>query len=146
LGQTGVPRACNPNHIDVKIIGDGFGFLLWLERRNMVDTYVRLATIIVKNMEESVEFYSDVMGFKINSEYDLGSTGRITLMQGNGDAMVELIESSSYPVGFWSVGISVDDMEAAMAKYKKGGAKSLENQSQLPEEAAPLFRVQMGSG
>ena len=91
----------------------------------MVDTYVRLATIIVKNMEESVEFYSDVMGFKINSEYDLGSTGRITLMQGNGDAMVELIESSSYPVGFWSVGISVDDMEAAMAKYKKGGAKIL---------------------
>jgi len=90
-----------------------------------MDTYVRLATIIVRNMEESVEFYSNVMGFKINSVYDLGPMGRITLMQGNGDAMVELIESSSYPVGFWSVGISVDDMDAAMAKYKEEGAKIL---------------------
>ena len=90
-----------------------------------MDTYVRLATIIVKNMEESVGFYSDVMGFRVNSEYDLGAMGRITLMQGSGDAMVELIESPSYPVGFWSVGIAVDDMEAAMAKYRAEGAKIL---------------------
>jgi lactoylglutathione lyase len=90
-----------------------------------MDTYVKLATIIVRNMEESVIFYSDTMGLKIDSEYDLGSMGRITLMHGSGDAMVELIESSVYPVGFYSVGMYVDDMEEAMAKYKAKGAKIL---------------------
>jgi len=90
-----------------------------------MDTYVRLATIIVSSMEESVKFYSEVMGLELDSVYDLGSMGRITLMRGSGDAMVELIESSSYPIGFYSVGISVDDMEAAMAGYKAKGAKIL---------------------
>ena len=90
-----------------------------------MDTSVKLSTIIVKNMEESIEFYSGVMGLEINSEYDLGGRGRITLMSGSGDAMVELIESPSYPVGFWSVGIYVDDMEEAMASYKVKGAKIL---------------------
>lgn len=86
---------------------------------------VRLATIIVKSMEESKEFYSAVMGFHIDSEYDLGAMGRITLMGGGGDAMVELIESPAYPVGFWSVGVYVDDMEDAMEGYRAKGARIL---------------------
>ena len=90
-----------------------------------MDTYVRLATIIVKSMEESVRFYSEDMGFEINSEYDLGPMGKITLMQGSGDAMVELIESPAYPVGFYSVGMSVDDMDSAMTSYKDKGVKIL---------------------
>ena len=90
-----------------------------------METYVRLATIIVKSMEESVEYYSEVMGFTVHSEYDLGSRGRIIIMQGSGDAMVELIESSAYPVGFYSVGMAVDDMDEAMAEYKSKGAKIL---------------------
>ena len=90
-----------------------------------METYVKLATMIVKNMEESVKFYSEVIGLKIDSKDDLDLRGRITLMRGSGDAMVELIESSSYPVGFWSVGIAVDDMDEAMAKYKIKGAKIL---------------------
>lgn len=90
-----------------------------------METYVKLATMIVEKMEESVKFYSEVMGFSIDSEYDLGPMGRITLMRGSGDAMVELIESSAYPVGFYSVGISVGDIDAAMSKYKAKGAKIL---------------------
>jgi len=90
-----------------------------------MDTYVKLATIIVKSLEESVRFYSEVMGLEIDSEYDLGSKGRIILMRGNGDGMVELIESSSYPVGLYSVGIYVGDMDLAMAGYKEKGAKIL---------------------
>lgn len=86
---------------------------------------VKLSTIIVKSMEESVGFYSGIMGLEIDSEYDLGAMGRITLMRGSGSAMVELIESPSYPVGFWSVGFYVDDMETAMAEYREKGAKIL---------------------
>ncbi|MCL2826306.1 MAG: VOC family protein [Eggerthellaceae bacterium] len=90
-----------------------------------MDASVRLATIIVESMEESVRFYAEVMGFGVNSVYDLGKMGRITLMRGNGDAMVELIESPAYPVGLYSVGVSVDDMDGAMAGYKAKGAKVL---------------------
>ena len=90
-----------------------------------MNSNVKLGTIIVKSMKESVEFYSEVMGLAIDSEYNLGAMGRITLMRGAGEAMVELIESPSYPTGFWSVGISVDDMDEAMAKYREKGAKVL---------------------
>lgn len=90
-----------------------------------METFFKLATMIVNSMEESLKFYSEVMGLSIHSEYDLGPRGRITLMRGSGDAMIELIESSSYPVGFYSVGISVDDMDEAMAQYKEKGATIL---------------------
>ena len=90
-----------------------------------MDTYVRLATIIVKDLEESVQFYSETLGFEIASEYVLGSAARITLMRGKGDALVELIESDNYPVGFYSVGISVSDIDEAVLNYKNKGATIL---------------------
>ena len=109
-----------------------------------MDTYVKLATVIVKNMEESVKFYSDVMGLEIDGEYDLGSAGRITLMHGKGDAKVELIESSLYPVGFYSVGMYVDDMEEAMMKYKAKGAKILKEP--VPTQAGSCAFIEDPNG
>ena len=54
-----------------------------------MDTSVRLSTIIIRSMEESIKFFSEVMGFEIDSEYDLRARVRITLMRssGDGDAM-----------------------------------------------------------
>ena len=79
-------------------------------------------TMIVRDMEESVAFYRDTMGFPVDSTYDLGPAGRITLMQA-GDAMIELIESSRFPVGLYSVGMDVDDLEETLAGLKAKGAR-----------------------
>lgn len=88
-------------------------------------TDVKLATIIVKDLEESVRFYSDVMGLEVDSEYDLGPNGYIIIMRGCGDGMVELIQAPSFAVGFYSVGMYVDNMEEAMMTFRSKGAKIL---------------------
>lgn len=90
-----------------------------------METTVKLATIIVKDMETSIQFYQEVMNLEIDSEYNPIPGTWIVLMKGHGTGMVELIQSPSYPVGFYSVGMYVDDMAQAMAHYKAKGAKIL---------------------
>ena len=51
---------------------------------------VKYATIIVRSMDESIAFYSDVMGFAVDSQYRPRPGIVITLMKGAGEAMVEL--------------------------------------------------------
>lgn len=86
---------------------------------------VKYSTIIVRDMAESVRFYTEVMGFSVDSVYPLGEGMSITLMRGAGETLVELIEGGPFPVGFYSVGMAVEDMDTAMAELKARGAKVL---------------------
>ena len=83
---------------------------------------VKYATIIVRSMDESIAFYSDVMGFAVDSQYRPRPGIVITLMKGAGEAMVELIENGSPEVGLYSVGMDVDDLDATVAHLKARGA------------------------
>ncbi|BDH79923.1 MAG TPA: VOC family protein [Methanothermobacter sp.] len=84
---------------------------------------IKYATIIVKDMEESIRFYTEVMGFKIDSQYDLGSNGTITLLKSEGEAMLELIRSPLDEPGLFSIGIEVEDLKAKIKELKSKGAK-----------------------
>jgi lactoylglutathione lyase len=84
---------------------------------------VKYATIIVKNMEESIKFYTEVMGFEIDSQYDLGPAGTITLLKGEGETMVEIIENSVDEPGLFSVGMDVEDLNTTIKELKAKGAK-----------------------
>jgi lactoylglutathione lyase len=53
---------------------------------------VKYVTMIIADMEESIKFYTEVMGLRIDSQYDLGPAGKITLLKGEGDAMIEIIQ------------------------------------------------------
>lgn len=88
-----------------------------------MDIKVKYSTMIVKDMEESVAFYGDVLGFEVDSRYDLGPGSRITLMKGKGEAMVELIEDKSYEIGLYSVGMDVDDLSGTLDQLRSKGAK-----------------------
>ena len=54
---------------------------------------IKYTTLIVNDMDESIKFYTEVMGFEIDSKYDLGPAGIITLLKGEGETMVELIKN-----------------------------------------------------
>lgn len=85
---------------------------------------VKYATMIVKNMEESISFYTKIMGFEIDSQYNPSPETVITLMKSKeGDAMIELIENKQYEVGFYSVGMDVKDMDSTIAELKTKSAK-----------------------
>lgn len=88
-----------------------------------MDIKVKYSTIIVKDMEESIKFYTEVMGFKIHSQYNPQPGINITLMKGEGDAMIELIKDTIHGVGFYSVGMDVKDLNYTVEKLKTKNIK-----------------------
>ena len=83
---------------------------------------VRYATIIVADMDESVRFYREVMGFEVDRQFKPVPGVVITLMKGQGDAMVELIKNAEDSVGLHSVGMEVEDVGATVEQLKAKGA------------------------
>ena len=84
---------------------------------------IKYTTLIVKDMDESIKFYMDVMGFEIDSQYDLGPAGTITLLKGEGETMVELIKNPVDEPGLFSMGMDVEDINATVNELKSKGAK-----------------------
>ncbi len=84
---------------------------------------IKYTTMIVNDMDESIKFYTDVMGFEIDSQYDLGSVGAITLLKGEGETMVEIIKNPRDEPGLYSIGMDVEDLNATVKELKAKGAK-----------------------
>lgn len=74
-------------------------------------------------MEESVKFYTELMGFEVDSHYDLGPAGEITLLAGEGDAMIEIIKNPVNEPGLFSIGMDVEDLNSTIKELKEKGAK-----------------------
>ena len=85
---------------------------------------IKYSTIIVKDTEESIQFYSEVMGFKQDSQFFPPVPGtKITMMKGKGETMFELIENKAFEPGAYSTGIEVDDINAVLANARAKGAR-----------------------
>jgi lactoylglutathione lyase len=85
---------------------------------------VQYTTMIVKSLEESVSFYRDVMGFNEGYHVDF-PVGGITIMESPEGACVELIEAPQFPVGLYSVGTDVDDLDETIEHLQKHGYEIL---------------------
>ena len=81
---------------------------------------VPYTTLIVNDLEESAQFYRDVLGFREGYHVDTPDGGAITIMESDG-ASVELICNRNYPTGMYSIGTDVDDLDAAIARLKESG-------------------------
>jgi hypothetical protein len=77
-----------------------------LERSKMK---VKYGTIIVKDMDESIQFYTDVMGFEVDSRYNPQPGVIITPLKGKGDAMIEPMKSPTDETSLYSLGMDVED-------------------------------------
>lgn len=82
---------------------------------------VQYTTMIVKDLNESIKFYRDVLGFKEGYHIDLPDGGAITIMNSEDGASVELIENKNYDVGLYSIGTDVDDLDEAIKILKEKG-------------------------
>ena len=81
---------------------------------------VQYTTLIVNDLEESAQFYRDVLGFREGYHVDTPDGGAMTIMGSDG-ASVELICNRNYPTGMYSIGTDVDDLDAAIARLKEAG-------------------------
>ncbi len=85
---------------------------------------VQYATLIVKDLAESVAFYRDTLGFKEGYHVDLPNGAAITIMETDG-ASVELIEGKMFEGGFYSIGTDVDNLDETLAELKKHGCEPI---------------------
>lgn len=84
---------------------------------------VQYTTMIVKDLDESVAFYRDVLGFREGYHVDTPDGGAITIMETDG-ASVELICNPNYPVGLYSVGTDVDDLDECIRRLEAEGYRT----------------------
>ncbi|MCK9151602.1 VOC family protein [Methanobacterium alcaliphilum] len=83
---------------------------------------IKYITIIVNDMDESIRFYTEVMGFELDSQHNPIPRVTINLLKGEGDTMIELIKTAENEKGLFSVGIDVEDMESTLKDLKSKGA------------------------
>ena len=92
---------------------------------------LKLSTIIAKDIDESVAFYQDVLGFEMVEKF-YGDDGGLILMQSPDGAAVELIDSENFETGFWSIGVEVEDFDKAIAELREKGCKFVFEPQTLP--------------
>jgi lactoylglutathione lyase len=74
-------------------------------------------------MDESIKFYTEVMGLEIDSKHNPQPGVTITLLKGEGDTMIELIKNTENKTGLFSVGMDVEDINTTVKELKSKGAK-----------------------
>ncbi|MBQ4045858.1 MAG: VOC family protein [Lachnospiraceae bacterium] len=90
-----------------------------------------LSTIIVKDIDESISFYHDVLGFEMIEKF-YQEEGGLVLMQSPDGAAVELIDSKNFETGFWSIGVEVEDFDAAIEELRRKGCTFVYEPATLP--------------
>jgi lactoylglutathione lyase len=93
---------------------------------------VKYATIAVADMEESIKFYTEVMGLEVVQQFNPFPGLTITFVKGEGETIIELIENSEnsqdpleqpQKPGLMAVGIEVEDVDTTIKELKTKGAK-----------------------
>lgn len=78
---------------------------------------IRYTTIIVNDMEESVNFYKEVFGFEVEKELNMPDK-QIKFLTGENESGVELIKEENSEIGLNAIAVSVDDVEKAIEEIK----------------------------
>ncbi len=82
---------------------------------------IRYATMIVNDIEESVKYYTETFDFTFDEEFDVPG-GKIVLLNGDGFAGLELIQSTAFETGIYSIGMDVEDINEEVRKLEEKGA------------------------
>ena len=91
---------------------------------------VNYVAIAVKDMEESVRFYSDVLGLQEVRRFEPQPGMTIVFMKGEGEGQIELIsgiEKSEFSIdsagALLLIGLEVEDMDATASVIRAKGVK-----------------------
>ena len=104
---------------------------------------VKYTTIAVADMDESIKFYTEVMGLEIDKQFNPRPGLSITFMKGEGESIIELIENVENPQnleenpqkpGLIAFGMEVEDMKTTVQELKSKGAKFTLEPIQTPVE------------
>jgi lactoylglutathione lyase len=106
-----------------------------------INMKVKYATMAVADMDESIKFYTEIMGLEIDNQINPYPGATITFLKGEKEAMIELIENVEEPQkpGLLSVGMEVKDMNKTVKELKAKGAKITRGPIQVANETIIAF-------
>lgn len=105
---------------------------------------IKYSTMIVKDMDESIKFYTEKMGFEIDSQYNLPQA-IITLLKGEGEVFLELIKNQENEVGLFSIGIEVEDINKEVKELKSKGIEFVMEPRKISVGSMALFKDPNGA-
>jgi catechol 2,3-dioxygenase-like lactoylglutathione lyase family enzyme len=80
--------------------------------------------ITVPNLDQSLAFYTKVMGFRVAFRLPTPADGRppTTFIQISRDTFLEVVQGApNAPIGITHIGIQTDDLNATVAQVRAGG-------------------------
>ena len=107
---------------------------------------VAFTTIEVKDLEESVEFYTQVLCLKEVKRFSPSPTMKFVFVQGEGGGIIQLAENSNalkeisggnYPLK--AVGIEVEDLKGLACSLKENNVEFLSELIETPAGIKMLF-------
>ena len=91
---------------------------------------VKYTNIAVKNLDESIKFYTDKLGFKENRRFNPEKGVTIAFLKGDGESMLELTEGMENldpnmkgKYGLFMVGLEVSNMNKTAKELQDNGVK-----------------------
>jgi lactoylglutathione lyase len=80
-------------------------------------------TVHVEDLERTIAFWLEVMGFAVARRFKAGPKVEIAFMDDGGGHQLEFITGTGHKVGGhgFSIGFDVEDMDATVAHLKKHG-------------------------
>jgi len=91
---------------------------------------VKYTNIAVENIDESMKFYTDVLGFKENRRFSPEDGLTIAFLKGDGESMLELTEGMENldpdmkgKYGIFMVGLEVSNMNKTAQDLQSKGVK-----------------------
>ncbi|MEA2066090.1 MAG: VOC family protein [Thermotogota bacterium] len=102
-------------------------------------------TVLINELEESLEFYTRLLGMKIFERFRSGDDVEIAMLGEEDSTKIELIDDNNYDVKLKSKGISigfeVDSMNAAM-KYVKNSGIEIKSGPISPNHSISFFFIE----
>ncbi len=98
-------------------------------------------TIPVHSMDESIQFYEQVIGLKLFKRFNPDEGTEIAFMSDGHEGVIELIHGAGFPPGSEcsvSIGFNVDDIDETHEHLKKHGVKITSGPIRLPTKTQIL--------
>lgn len=104
----------------------------------------KYTTIIVKDLEQSLKFYIEVLGLKKVNQFSPEEGVTISFLRDEGSNLIELLEDKNIAEDTFkesrvSIGFAVDDLDDTLNKLKEQGIETIRDIIETPGDGRLAF-------
>lgn len=104
----------------------------------------KYTTVIVKNLEESLDFYINILGLKKVNQFSPESGVTISFLKDNESNLIELLEDKNlsqeeFKESRVSIGFGVDNLDETLERLKGHGIDTIKETIETPGDGRLAF-------